>query len=214
MVRATIAGLGLIFLLAAAHSAGANQITNGSFESPALTTPDHVFDVGPGDNTITGWTVTTGSVDLVTDTCCATLPADTGKQFIDLVGSNFTGGISQQFATVANQMYSLSFAYSRNTGVAAASAAVLVADASSTPLLSTSVTHSGAAAWVHFLAQFVATSATTTLTFTNTLGGSNQGIFLDTVAVAATPIPPALLLFASALAGLGFLGGRRKQATA
>jgi hypothetical protein len=30
--------------------------------------------------------------------------------------------------------------------------------------------------------------------------------------VATTPIPPALLLFGSALAGLGFLGRRRRAA--
>jgi hypothetical protein len=33
-------------------------------------------------------------------------------------------------------------------------------------------------------------------------------------AVAATPIPPALLMFGTALAGLGFVGWRRRQALA
>src|SRR3954470_7073062 len=106
--------IGLLFL--GTPSQAASILTNGSFETPDLPTPNgHLFDVT--DNSITGWTVTTGSVDLVTDTCCGTIAADTGNQFVDLVGSNFIGGISQQFTTVANQTYSLSFAYSHNTGV-------------------------------------------------------------------------------------------------
>jgi choice-of-anchor C domain-containing protein len=212
MVRAIVA-LALISLFAGAHQATANQIVNGSFELPGLTTPDHLFDLAPGDNSINGWQITTGTVDLITDTCCGTIPADTGNQFVDLVGSQFTGGISQQFATIANQAYYLTFAYSHNAGVPAASASVVVTDAASQPLLSTSVIHAGAG-WSHFVAQFIATSTATTLTFTNLLGGSNQGVFLDSVNVAATPIPAALPLFASALGGLGFAVWRRKKAAA
>jgi hypothetical protein len=44
--------------------------------------------------------------------------------------------------------------------------------------------------------------------------GDNSGSFLiRTAAVATTPIPPALLLFASALGGLGFVGWRRKRSS-
>jgi choice-of-anchor C domain-containing protein len=212
MIKA-IAALTLISVFAGSHQAAATQIVNGSFELPDLTTPDHLFDLAPGDNTINGWQITTGSVDLVTDTCCGTLPADTGNQFVDLVGSQFTGGISQEFTTIVNQAYFLTFAYSHNAGVPTASASVVVTDAADLPLLSTSVIHS-AAGWSHFVAQFVASSASTTLTFTNLLGGSNQGVLLDSVSVTATPIPAALPLFASALGGLGFAAWRRKKAAA
>jgi hypothetical protein len=43
--------------------------------------------------------------------------------------------------------------------------------------------------------------------------GSAQGGSYE-VAISTTPIPPALLLFGSALAGLGFLGRRSRRSTA
>jgi choice-of-anchor C domain-containing protein len=213
-VRAAVPTLALSIaaLLAGFHQANANQIVNGSFEQPVLTVPDHYFDLAPGDTTITGWTITTGTVDLITDTCCGTGPADTGVQFVDLVGSQTTGGISQQFATAVNQLYSFSFAYSNNAGVSSASASVALTDTANQSLLSTSVSHSTGDPWAHFLAYFVATSALTTLTFTNLTGGSNQGVFLDSISVvSATPIPAALPLFLTAAAGLGFVGWRKRR---
>ncbi|HEY4089535.1 MAG TPA: hypothetical protein VGM43_26595 [Bryobacteraceae bacterium] len=46
------------------------------------------------------------------------------------------------------------------------------------------------------------------------LGGKYKGLFNQyggQISVAATPIPPALLLFVTALGGLGFVGYRRKM---
>jgi hypothetical protein len=46
------------------------------------------------------------------------------------------------------------------------------------------------------------------------LAGKYRGLFNQyggQIAVAATPIPPALLLFVTAIGGLGFLGYRRKR---
>lgn len=215
-MRATIAILGLVSLFAGLQPASANSIVNGSFESPVLTVPSFKFDLLPGDPTITGWTITTGSVDLITDTCCGA--ADTGHQFIDLVGTLSTGGLSQQFATVANQTYNLSFAYSNNPGASAsASASAVITDDAAIPntLLSTVVSHASNDPYSHFLAQFVASSALTTLTFTNLTGGFNGGIFLDSVSVvAATPIPAALPLFASGLGLFGFAAHRRRRKAA
>jgi hypothetical protein len=44
-------------------------------------------------------------------------------------------------------------------------------------------------------------------------GKSLQELVSSQISISTTPIPPALLLFGSALAGLGFLG-RRRRATA
>jgi hypothetical protein len=35
--------------------------------------------------------------------------------------------------------------------------------------------------------------------------------YLEAITVSAVPLPPALLLFGAALAGLGWIGRRRKQ---
>ena len=50
----------------------------------------------------------------------------------------------------------------------------------------------------------------TSLTFLS-LTGTAYGPALDNVTIAATPIPGAILLFGSALGGMGFLGYRRKK---
>jgi hypothetical protein len=71
--------------------------------------------------------------------------------------------------------------------------------------------HSTAAmGWVAQTFIFVATAATETLTFLSLTPGSG-GPALDNVTIAATPIPGAILLFGSALGGMGFLGYRRKR---
>jgi hypothetical protein len=50
--------------------------------------------------------------------------------------------------------------------------------------------------------------------FTSHIGSVHVGFSADPVAVSATPIPPALPLFASALGGLGLAGWRRLKASA
>jgi hypothetical protein len=76
----------------------------------------------------------------------------------------------------------------------------------------------GAAPWVAFSQDFTATSNLTLLTFIDTQGAADAGIYLDDVSVeqlnaTATPIPGALPLFAGGLGLLGFFGvkKRRKQ---
>ena len=48
------------------------------------------------------------------------------------------------------------------------------------------------------------------LAFRETIRGGD-GFSFDYAAIAPTPVPPTLLLFASGLAGLGLLGWRRKR---
>ncbi len=57
---------------------------------------------------------------------------------------------------------------------------------------------------------FIASATEQTLTFLSTTG-TGWGAAIDNVTIAATPIPGAILLFGSALGGMGFLGYRRKK---
>jgi hypothetical protein len=74
------------------------------------------------------------------------------------------------------------------------------------------------ATWVAFSQDFTATSDLTLLTFIDTQGAFNAGVYLDDVSVdlvnGTTPIPGALPLFASGAGVLGFFGWRRKKKSA
>jgi hypothetical protein len=67
--------------------------------------------------------------------------------------------------------------------------------------------------WVTETVVFYATSNSQTLTFLS-LNAGGHGPALDNISIAATPIPGAILLFGSALGGMGFLGFRRKKLAA
>ena len=64
--------------------------------------------------------------------------------------------------------------------------------------------------WITQTVTFIATASSATLTFLSQ-NNTSFGPALDNVSIAATPIPGALLLFGSALGGMGFLGYRRKK---
>jgi hypothetical protein len=56
--------------------------------------------------------------------------------------------------------------------------------------------------WTHFSETFLATG-NEDLTFTNTVGGGNGGVFLDNISVSAVPEPAAWALMLSGFFGLG-----------
>jgi hypothetical protein len=225
---ALIVGLG-----AAQNAAASNLLVNGGFENPAQGPPFFAaFNVGTQTptNYITGWTVIQGNVDLTTATDYGpgvnTLDPSSVLD-VDLIGdttgsNGVRGGLSQSFATVAGQTYHLTFDYSHNPGNASPSgsyaAQVTVADGNNlaNSLLSTVVSQAnGTATWVAFSQDFTATSNLTLLSFIDTQGAFNAGIYLDDVSVdlvtATTPIPGALPLFASGAGLLSFFGWRRKK---
>jgi hypothetical protein len=63
------------------------------------------------------------------------------------------------------------------------------------------------------LGNLVASTSAYVITFKGKVSLFSGSLFGSVVAVAATPIPPALLMFLTALGGLGFVGWRRHQAT-
>ena len=89
-----------------------NLVDNGSFESPDIASGWVEYVAGATD--ITGWTIDSGKVDIVTN---PPWEAPDGNQVLDLDGSNSggsNGSISQDIPTSPNTAYELGFLYSGN----------------------------------------------------------------------------------------------------
>jgi choice-of-anchor C domain-containing protein len=190
----------------------AGFIVNGSFEAPVAGAP---FQTLTG-NQLTGWTITSGSVDLIN----GYWPAFEGRQSIDLAGSTRDGGVIEQgFGTLAGETYVLTFNYANNVDVSNASARVDVLGNSL--LLSQDLAHSGSSSasladmhYTSFSAVFTADSNFTKLRFSSTgphpTINANNGLVLDNVdVVAVVPEPSGLLLLGSAALSLVVCRGRR-----
>lgn len=193
--------------LAPASLSAAELLTNGGFEAPVVGGPCCI--TSPPTN-IPGWTATP-DVNVVNGTFSSSAGnlAKEGNQYLDLVGQANGGTISQTFATVIGQVYALNFWYSHNlfAGLPTASARLSAAS------LSDSITHAGGnngnRAWQYYSNSFTANSASTTLTFVNTVGGQNEGVLLDAVSVMAVPEPST---WAMLILGFGVLGaGMRRR---
>ena len=200
------------FLLAATaalmipmSASAAELILNGGFENPSVSNP--CCNTVPPDS-LSDWTVNSGNVNVVNGTYGSspfpTNLAFQGSQYLDLVGQGGIGSISQSFATVAGQVYTLSFAFAHNLF-----AGPLTASASfSVDGLTGSVAHSGGSTsnlqWAIYTSNFTATGTSAILNFTNLTGGPNEGIFLDAVSVQ-NAVPEAST-WAQLLLGFGLVG--------
>jgi len=203
-----------------ASASAADLIDNGGFELPGV---DNACCSTVPPSALPGWDVLTGNVNVVIGTFGSSAGnlAFQGSQYLDLVGQGGVGSLSQTFNTVAGQAYQLSFAYSHNlfSNLSSAAASFSVGNLAGT------VTHSGGSnadlGWLTFTDTFVAGGATSTLTFINTAGGANEGIFLDAVSVnevvvnatRAVPEPAtwAMLLIGFAAAGSALRRPKRER---
>jgi len=206
-----------LVVLAAAGSAQASFIVNGSFESTGpggggAGTGRFVYVAGMHDTQITGWVLAgTGDVYIhrspdIGNTIGSNFNfAQSGDQYLDLSGGigGGTAGlhatIYQDFATIAAQMYELSFF----TGAAfSPSATINVRIDGASSILNQTLTASAPTTnivWTEQRFTFVANSTTTRLSFRDVSGNDDNVSFIDNVAVnqlspVAVPEPGSLLM--------------------
>jgi choice-of-anchor C domain-containing protein len=217
---AGFAGLISCFALACAVLArpadAAPLLQNGDFEVGPDASAKGYLPLFAGDTSIPGWTVIGADgcsqcgVDYIDNYWQDAQSALGTTNSIDLSG-NDPGGVAQTFSTDAGQKYEVTFwiagnpdASSDKTGQVQVSTGGQTQDFTFTQDSKTKA-HMG---WVELTYSFVADAAQTTLTFLSTTTGP-WGPALDNVSVSAVPLPGALLLFGTALAGIGLFGRRR-----
>jgi hypothetical protein len=214
---AAVTFLGLASLGTAFGSAQATLILNGGFESPSVASASF-SQFFSGSTGINNWTVfgPTGTDVAIVHTSFVSSPfsyvSQEGTQWLDLTGgTNFSAaGVSQSVATSIGRKYDLSY-YVGNNSSTTSTVDVLLNDVLQTS--SVNSTTGNSLDWEQFTFSFIATSASTKVSFRNgdlNLDGVNG---LDNVVLkAVVPEPGALAIFGIGLAGLAGMRRRRKAA--
>ena len=177
--------LGIIAALAFAGSTQAfTGATNGSFETGAYIDNGSGFQQLDAPNTsIDGWSVDSGSVDWIG----TYWTAPNGEMSIDLSGAD-AGSLSQTFDTTIGNTYTVAFLLSGNPDGPPSPKTLEVSATGGTPgQYSHDTTGSDLATmvWTPETYTFLATSASTTVTFLSTTAGP-YGPALDNVVVSET----------------------------
>jgi choice-of-anchor C domain-containing protein len=180
--------LGVVASIAFAGStlAAFTGLTNGSFEDVNSTYVDNgsgFQQLDAPNASIDGWTVAAGSVDWIG----TYWPAPDGAMSIDMSGAN-AGALTQTFDTTIGNTYTVSFLLSGNP---AGEPAVKTLDVSATGGTLVTYSHDTTGTdlttmvWAPQTYEFLATSATTTLSFISTTATA-FGPAIDSVAVTET----------------------------
>jgi choice-of-anchor C domain-containing protein len=208
--------------------ARAVTITNGSFESGLANVGTYTTLNAVDSTSITGWTVTAGSIDYIG----TYWTASDGNRSLDLDGLS-AGTISQQLTGLTiGQQYQVFFDIAGNpdsgpTDKTLDVMASLNSQSYSFTIVPGTTTHSNMG-WVTESFLFTASATTADLSFisTTTTGGESghpaaYGPALDNVRIAEaaaviTPLPSSLSMMLLGLAGLGlgFYHRTRRQASA
>jgi len=190
-------------LLALPIVASAALVLDGSFEDTVAHSPFQTFNAG---QTFGGWTVTSGSIDLINGYWAA---AD-GNQSVDLAGNNH--GTIQQTVNASAGLYQLSFALSGNSDGPPTIKTVLVTVGNQTKLFSftTPAQNNGNMLWTkESWDVYIPTGGSTTLSFADVSGGNNPtpyGAALDNVSLVCC-VPEAGTFVAGAMLLLPFGAG-------
>lgn len=183
----------VVALLTLSFSAQATVVFSDNFEANS-----HGTNVVP-----TGWTVTDGTVDIVSPTYFGLCGSANGK-CIDLDGSTSNSGVmSKTFALTAGLSYTASFDIAGNGRGGVDNVTIKFGDQtlSLTGILASTP-------WATYSLTYVPTvSGVFSLSFENA-GGDNIGALLDNVSISAVPEAET---YAMLLVGLGLLGMRRQR---
>ena len=171
------------------------EIVNGSFELPLLPMPQWVLITSGDEPADFGWTVFQDDVDVSSEGWNSpvvgdvTGPAFEGNQYLDLVGSDTTGGIRQVIEVTEGTVYDLTFAFANNPAASPPTATVSVQGCAGT-LVHETLRHSTSTAsnlqWEPVSHTFTADGPLVRVEFQTTTAVSSGGILLD--AVAVTPV--------------------------
>jgi hypothetical protein len=207
LVAAAVAALAL------SQAAHANLVANGDFEvgTPVGNNGDANSQrlLGGDTSSLAGWTVTGPEIAWIGAGNPYGINAASGSNFLDLTGWAYSGhgGVSQDLATVAGQAYTLSFDLGNSVNYNyGGTDSMLVSAGTLSQIVTTQVT-GDPGSWEHVTLSFVATSNTTTLSFSG--DASQWYVGLDNVNVTSAvpePATPAMLL-----AGLGLVALKRRR---
>ena len=217
--------LGAVGLVTVAPLAGANLVTNASFETPVV--PAGSFtNFGVASLALTGWSVSGLSftnVSIVSGSFSqngVSFPAEDGSQWLDLTGdgSNSNESVSQPVVTTAGDQYQLSYYIGNTTGgqIFGTTSTVDVLLNGSLAFVDTNALPSPTTLiWEQFTHTFIASGATTSIGFRNADPSTDNSNGLDNVVLTdlgpagPAPEPATLALIGVGLAALGF--SRRKE---
>ncbi|PKW16197.1 choice-of-anchor C domain-containing protein [Saccharopolyspora spinosa] len=183
-----IGGAGTLLVAPASASPSAiSHFDGGSFETPTVAA--NTFQGLATGQSVGAWRVTSGNVDLIG---AGYWQAAEGDQSVDLNGTN-AGAVSQTFTTVPGTTYMVTYSLAGNPEGSPnlKTGKVLVSGQNfqdfSFDTTGKTTTNMG---YVRRQVTFVATSTSTTLTFTSTTPNSAWGPVIDDVTVKACPPPP------------------------
>jgi choice-of-anchor C domain-containing protein len=202
-----------VLMLGFSGIAQADLITNGSFELGSYTTASYQT-LNTGSTAITGWTVTSGSIDWIGNYWTAS----DGNRSIDLAGSGANGLIvGQSFNTVIGQSYLVQFDMAGNPDKSYDKALIglMVGGTQQIFNFDQNTQTKTSMGWETKSFTFMADSTSTKLSFGNYSNDSHDswGAALDNVRVDAAPVPEpgTMLLFGLGMVGLAVYGTRRNN---